>query len=67
VAVAGGQADNVHVVVYRCETCFRTISRAMTAHSDGLCPHCRWPMRIDDVFADRRERTRPIALERRAA
>ena len=66
-AVARGQPDRVHVVVYRCESCLQTISRAMTEHSDGLCPACGEPMRIDAVFPDRRDRDEPVEAERRAA
>jgi transcription initiation factor IIE alpha subunit len=55
------------VVVYRCERCEATLSRQTTEHSDGLCPLCGEPMRIDDLFSDRRDEQRPVPLERRAA
>jgi hypothetical protein len=61
------QPLKVHVVEYRCECCMQAVSRAMTERSDGLCPTCGGPMLIREVFVDRRARTRPIALERRAA
>jgi rRNA maturation endonuclease Nob1 len=65
--VVRGQGGRIHVVVYRCELCEQSLARAMTEHSDGVCRSCGSPMRIDDVFADRRSFERPVELNRRAA
>ena len=55
------------VVIYSCELCSESRGRAMIEHSDGLCPACGEPMRIDAVFPDRRDRDEPVEAERRAA
>ncbi len=61
----GKRLGLVHVVTYRCEQCSAIHSREVTAHSDGLCRDCGFPMRIDDVFSDRRIVTVPVLIDRR--
>jgi len=66
VAVAR-RLDRPHIVRYRCESCEATHQRPVTEQSDGMCPACGWPMRIDAVFHDRRRVSVPVAVDRRAA
>jgi hypothetical protein len=55
----------VHIVTYRCEQCHATQSRKISEHSDGICAKCGFPMRIDDLFSDRRNVEVPVLMDRR--
>jgi transcription initiation factor IIE alpha subunit len=55
----------VHVVAYVCEDCGTEQSSEAGIHSEGLCVVCGAPMRIDDLFSDRRIVTIPVSVERR--
>lgn len=55
----------VHIVVYTCERCAARQSRATGVHNDGLCALCGDPMRIDELFEDRRVARLPVPIERR--
>jgi transcription initiation factor IIE alpha subunit len=55
----------VHIVVYTCEQCGATQTAEAGIHSDGMCPRCGSPMRIEDLFSDRRMATLPVDEERR--
>lgn len=55
----------MHIVTYRCEHCLASHTRSVGRHSDGMCEHCGFPMRIDDLFSDRRIVTIPVTSDRR--
>ena len=55
----------VHIVTYRCEQCLATHTRSAGEDSDGMCDECGFPMRIDDLFSDRRIVTLPVNTDRR--
>ena len=55
----------VHIVTYRCEDCLATDTRSVGLHSHGMCDFCGSPMRIDDLFGDRRIAALPVLFERR--
>jgi transcription initiation factor IIE alpha subunit len=55
----------VHIVAYACEDCGTEQSSEVGLHSEGLCPVCGSPMRIDDLFSDRRIVTIPVTVDRR--
>jgi transcription initiation factor IIE alpha subunit len=55
----------VHIVTYICEHCGRTQTAEAGIHSDGMCPACGSPMKIDDLFSDRRFATLPVDDDRR--
>lgn len=55
----------VHIVTYRCEDCLATSMRPVGEHSNGMCDRCGSPMRIDDLFSDRRIATVPVMFDRR--
>jgi hypothetical protein len=55
----------VHIVTYVCEQCGTTQSSEAGVKSDGMCPVCRSPMRIEDLFGDRRFATLPVDDDRR--
>lgn len=55
----------VHIITYRCEDCLATHTRSAGEHCDGICDRCGSPMRIDDLFGDRRIAVIPVGTERR--
>ena len=55
----------VHIVSYVCEDCGTHHACAVGTESDGMCAICGSPMRIDELFSDRRFVTLPVAVERR--
>ena len=55
----------VHIVTYRCEHCLAARTRSVSEHSDGMCDQCGSPMRIDDLFTDRRFVSLPVLSDRR--
>jgi hypothetical protein len=55
----------VHIVSYTCEHCGATQTSPAGVHSDGMCQKCGSPMRIEDLFSDRRIVTLPVDQERR--
>jgi hypothetical protein len=57
----------VHLVTYQCEQCLATHTRAVTEHGDGMCSSCGFPMRIYDLFSDRRIVVLPVPADRRDA
>jgi rRNA maturation endonuclease Nob1 len=57
----------VHIVSYRCEQCGATETCQTGGDSHGMCTSCGSPMRIEDLFSDRRIVTLPVDEERREA
>ena len=55
----------VHIVSYTCEQCGTAQASPAGVHSDGMCPKCGSPMKIEDLFSDRRIVTLPVDEERR--
>jgi hypothetical protein len=55
----------VHIVSYTCEHCLAEHSCEAGMNSDGICAACGFPMRIEDLFADRRIVTIPVQYDRR--
>jgi DNA-directed RNA polymerase subunit RPC12/RpoP len=55
----------VHIVEYTCESCGATQTCQAGVDSDGMCPTCGSPMRIEDLFGDRRFATLPVDDDRR--
>jgi len=55
----------VHIITYRCESCGAEHTRAAGMTTDGMCKSCGWPMRINDMFADRRIVSVPVQSDRR--
>jgi transcription initiation factor IIE alpha subunit len=55
----------VHIVSYTCEQCGATQTAEAGIHSDGMCPACGSPMRIEDLFSDRRIASLPVDQDRR--
>jgi len=55
----------VHIVSYTCEQCGATQTCEAGVSSDGMCTSCGSPMRIEDLFSDRRIVTMPVAQDRR--
>ena len=55
----------VHIVTYTCEHCGATQTTQAGIHSDGMCVLCGSPMRIDDLFSDRRFALLPVDDDRR--
>jgi hypothetical protein len=55
----------VQIVEYQCELCRAAHTRAVGDHRDGMCSRCGFPMRIDDLFSDRRIVAIPVPAERR--
>jgi hypothetical protein len=58
--------QKVHIVTYTCEHCGATHSCQAGFHSDGMCASCGFPMRIQDLFTDRRIVAVPVLWDRRA-
>ena len=59
-------AQRVHIVSYVCEDCDAQLSCAAGLSTDGICVRCGSPMRIEDLFSDRRIVTMPVTTDRRA-
>jgi Zn finger protein HypA/HybF involved in hydrogenase expression len=55
----------VHIVTYTCEHCGATQTSEAGVHAHGMCPRCGSPMKIEDLFGDRRFATLPVDDERR--
>jgi hypothetical protein len=55
----------VHIVSYECEHCGATQTAQAGFHSEGMCVVCGSPMKIDDLFSDRRFALLPVDEERR--
>jgi hypothetical protein len=55
----------VHIVRYVCEQCGASQTSQAGLHSDGMCVLCGSPMKIDDLFSDRRFASLPVEQERR--
>lgn len=55
----------VHIVAYVCEDCGTHHTCAVGTEAEGMCTICGSPMRIDELFSDRRIVSLPVALERR--
>jgi len=55
----------VHIITYTCENCGADQTRPAGAGTDGMCQSCGYPMRIDDMFSDRRRLSVPVLFERR--
>lgn len=50
---------------YVCEDCGTHHTCEVGTESHGMCAACGSPMRIDELFSDRRTVTLPVALDRR--
>ena len=59
------RALTVHIVKYTCESCGAEHTRSAGMHTDGMCKVCGFPMRINDLFGDRRIASVPVTLDRR--
>jgi transcription initiation factor IIE alpha subunit len=55
----------VHIVTYTCEQCGATQTCQTGMGTDGMCAVCGSPMKIDDLFGDRRIVTLPVEDDRR--
>lgn len=55
----------VHIVSYTCEQCEATQTCEANLNNDGMCPSCGSPMKIDDLFGDRRIAALPVDDDRR--
>jgi DNA-directed RNA polymerase subunit RPC12/RpoP len=55
----------VHIVTYICEHCGATQVSQTGVDSQGMCPNCGSPMKIDDLFSDRRIALLPVDEDRR--
>jgi hypothetical protein len=55
----------VHIVSYTCEQCGATQTCEANVRNDGMCGSCGSPMKIDDLFGDRRIVTLPVDDDRR--
>jgi hypothetical protein len=55
----------VHIVTYNCEHCGATQTAQAGIRTEGMCSACGSPMKIDDLFSDRRFATLPVDDERR--
>jgi transcription initiation factor IIE alpha subunit len=55
----------VHIVSYTCEQCGTTQTNETGFRSDGMCPKCGSPMRIEELFSDRRIAKLPVDDDRR--
>jgi hypothetical protein len=55
----------VHIVTYVCDDCGATQTAQAGVNSDGMCPFCGSPMRIEDLFGDRRFAMLPVDDDRR--
>jgi hypothetical protein len=59
--------DKARVIAYRCESCGQAQLRLVSPQAEGICHRCDEPMRIDDLFVDRRRVEVPVLMDRRAA
>ena len=50
---------------YTCENCGTVHTCEAGVHSDGMCLVCGVPMRIEDLFSDRRIAALPVQHDRR--
>jgi hypothetical protein len=55
----------VHIVTYQCEHCLATHTRPAGERTDGMCANCGYPMKIEDLFGDRRFVSVPVQADRR--
>lgn len=55
----------MHIVTYQCEHCLATHTRSVGERTDGMCSNCGYPMKIEDLFSDRRFVTVSVPAERR--
>lgn len=60
-----GRLAKVHIVAYSCEQCGVDQTSPAGVESDGMCPRCGSPMKIDDLFRDRRIALLPVDDDRR--
>ena len=56
---------NPRIVTFTCESCGAEHTRPAGFATEGICPTCGRPMRIDDLFGDRRSESLPVPRERR--
>ncbi|HYZ28740.1 MAG TPA: hypothetical protein VE570_06760 [Thermoleophilaceae bacterium] len=54
-----------HIVSYTCESCGAVHTCEAGVRCDGMCAECAVPMRIEDLFSDRRFVWLPVHRERR--
>ena len=55
----------VHIITYTCEQCGAEHTRRAGVTTDGMCRSCGFPMRINDMFSDRRIVSVPVRFDRR--
>jgi transcription initiation factor IIE alpha subunit len=60
-----GRFGKVHIVRYTCEQCGAEHTCEAGIHSEGMCGECGSPMRIEDLFTDRRVVSLPVSVDRR--
>ena len=53
------------IVSYTCEHCGATQTCPVGMAADGMCAACGSPMRIEDLFSDRRIVSMPVPEDRR--
>ena len=56
----------MHIITYTCESCGAEHVRHAGVTTDGMCAICGFPMRINDMFSDRRIVSVPVLHDRRA-
>lgn len=56
----------VQIIEYTCEHCGAVHTRPAGFATEGICPVCESPMRIDDLFSDRRIALLPVQQDRRS-
>lgn len=59
------KTQKVHIVTYSCEQCGARHNCVAGVDSDGICAACGFPMRIADLFEDRRSISAPVLFDRR--
>ena len=63
--IVQGRPLKAHIVSYTCDRCGATHTARVGLHTDGMCPACGSPMKIDDLFSDRRLVSVPVPDDRR--
>lgn len=54
------------IIAFTCESCGAEHTGPAGFSTEGMCPICGRPMRIDDLFGDRRSKSWPVPRERRS-
>jgi hypothetical protein len=59
--------SKLHIVTYTCEHCSADHTTEAGIRCNGMCVHCGFPMKIAQLFSDRRIVSVPVLRDRRAA